>query len=508
MNKIKDKIVYDKDLSHDLTVGTILCYGHFNVIHPGHIRYLQHASSLGRNLCVVVQSDKELLADESEYFFSQYERALNLASIQIVDRVIIMDHLSLTELIKLIKPEHLVVGSEFGNINELDKEGSILVDKASSALSDVGGTMIFHGGEVQYSQSLLNRNFTLTEDKKTAYLNSCKKQKISRDDLLSTMVEFSRASLLVVGDTILDQYVACEPIGMSAEAPVVVMRELDDNTFLGGAGIVAAHIKALGAKCHYLSVVGSDSNADIARASLQEFGVDFNLLEDPSRPTTFKIRYLVEKQKMFRVSRLKDHDLKREIENKLIAEIKRTISKVNGILVCDFLYGVITPRILRFIEETASDHGIPVYCDLQCSSQVGSILKFSGAHLICPTEREARVSLGAKDDGLEWVANKVLEETSSKNLIMKLASDGFIAYERKEKNFINRQSFPALSENAIDVTGAGDSLLAALAVGLSSGASLMQASAIATCMAALSVETLGNKPIELKALKAKIEGFY
>ena len=130
------------------------------------------------------------------------------------------------------------------------------------------------------------------------------------------------------------------------------------------------------------------------------------------------------------------------------------------------------------------------------------------SHLICPTEREARVSLGAKDDGLEWVANKVLEETSSKNLIMKLASNGFIAYERKDNNFFNRQSFPALSDNVVDVTGAGDSLLAALAVGLSSGASLMKASAVAACMAALSVETLGNKPIELDALKEKIQEFY
>ena len=91
---------------------------------------------------------------------------------------------------------------------------------------------------------------------------------------------------------------------------------------------------------------------------------------------------------------------------------------------------------------------------------------------------------------------------------MKLGSDGFIAYDRQDTSFVNRQSFPALSENPVDVTGAGDALLAALAVGMSSGSSLMQASAIATCMAALSVENLGNTPIDLMALKSRIEGFY
>ena len=125
---------------------------------------------------------------------------------------------------------------------------------------------------------------------------------------------------------------ACEPIGMSAEAPVVVMRELDDNTFLGGAGVVAASIRALGAKCHYLSVVGKDDNADIAREQLDKFYVNFNLLEDPSRPTTFKIRYLVEKQKMFRVSRLKDHNLKKEIDEYNILNQEVIESQKNNLI--------------------------------------------------------------------------------------------------------------------------------------------------------------------------------
>ena len=91
---------------------------------------------------------------------------------------------------------------------------------------------------------------------------------------------------------------------------------------------------------------------------------------------------------------------------------------------------------------------------------------------------------------------------------MKLGSDGFIAYEKQGADVINRQPFPALSDNPVDVTGAGDSLLAALAVGMSSGVSVMKSSAIAACMASLVVESIGNKPIVLDELKDRVEDFY
>ena len=144
------------------------------------------------------------------------------------------------------------------------------------------------------------------------------------------------------------------------------------------------------------------------------------MIKDQNRPTTLKKRYLVENQKMFRVSRLKEHNLSKTIEKKLIKKVKELAENTNGILVSDFLYGVITPNTLDAIKEISRKKNIPFYCDLQCSSQVGSIMKFTDSDLLCPTEREARIGLGAKDDGLEWVANQVIKRTNTKNLVMKL----------------------------------------------------------------------------------------
>ena len=506
MNASKNKIILDKDLKNYNFQKPILCYGHFNVIHPGHIRYLEYAKAMGTTLCVVIQSDKELLSNQGDYFFNSDERALNLASLQLVDSVVILDKFDLSKIIKYVKPKSLVLGREFEQAFE-EKSSSILNNTAFE-IDLIGASIIFHGGDVHYSHSMLGLNVPARQEKELSYVAACKRQKINKTDLLKRIDNFTDSSLLVIGDTILDQYIACEPIGMSAEAPVVVMRELDEDKFLGGAGIVAANVSALGAKCHYLSVVGTEENANIVRKFLNDFKIKSTLLEDPSRPTTFKIRYLVENQKMFRVSRLKEHNLNKAIEKKLIKKVRDLSDHIDGILVCDFLYGVITPAVLDAIKEISREKNIPFYCDLQCSSQLGSILKFSDSNLICPTEREARIGIGAKDDGLEWVANQVLDKTNSKNLVMKLGSDGFIAYESQSNGFVNRQPFPSLSQNPIDVTGAGDSLLAALAVGMSSGASLMESSAVAVCVAAAAVETLGNQPIKLHKLKEKIESLY
>ena len=147
-----------------------------------------------------------------------------------------------------------------------------------------------------------------------------------------------------------------------------------------------------------------------------------------------------------------------------------------------------------------------LFGDLQCSSQVGDIKKFVDFDLICPTEKEARIAIDTKEFGIEWVANKTIEKTRSKNLVMKLGAEGFITYETKKDGFINRQYFPALNVNPLDVTGAGDSLIAAFAVGLTSGLSLMESSVLGAIIASIAVQNMGNLPVNNHQLIEYIKG--
>ena len=242
-------------------------------------------------------------------------------------------------------------------------------------------------------------------------------------------------------------------------------------------------------------MVGEDENAKLVKQQLDRYQVAQSLIPDSSRPTSFKIRYMVENQKLFRVSRLQEHSLSAEVEAQVIERMRELAPQLDGILVSDFVYGVITENILTVLQELKREYGLKLFGDLQCSSQVGNVSKFQNFDLLTPTEKEARIALGIRDDGVEWVANKLMQHSHAKNLLIKLGSDGFIAYATEEDEFVNRQHFPALCPNPADVAGAGDSLLACMAVSLCAGNSTMVSAALGACMASLAVQKVGNLPV-------------
>ena len=158
-----------------------------------------------------------------------------------------------------------------------------------------------------------------------------------------------------------------------------------------------------------------------------------------------------------------------------------------------------------WLQELKQQYGLKLFGDLQCSSQVGNVGKFFNFDLLTPTEKEARITLGNRDDGVEWIANTLMHQCQTKDLLIKMGAEGFIAYSTDEDGFVNRQYFPALCQNPVDVAGAGDSLLAVLSVGLCSGATIMESSAIGSGMASLVVQQIGNLPVSNQRLKQYIK---
>ena len=213
----------------------------------------------------------------------------------------------------------------------------------------------------------------------------------------------------------------------------------------------------------------------------------------------------MENQKLFRVSRLEEHNLDAEVEDQVITQLQTLAPLAQGIVISDFVYGVVTPRILEVVHQLAEQHNLLLFEDLQCSTQVGSVTRFEKFSLLCPNEREARLALQDKDSGLEQLSQRLLQVTRSERLVMKLGSEGFIAYDRAPDGLVSNQPFPALSVNPLDVAGAGNSLLALFATGLASGQAMMPTAALA-CMSALAVETMGNTPISAAALRSSLQG--
>ena len=135
-------------------------------------------------------------------------------------------------------------------------------------------------------------------EKRNAYIKCCETIGVSKTCLLDIVKHISSTRLTVIGDTIVDEYAACEALGMSGEAPVIVVKELELQTFVGGAAIVAAHAMALGASINFISVLGDDANRNVVVDQLARWQINDLTVVDESRPTTYKKRYMVENQKL------------------------------------------------------------------------------------------------------------------------------------------------------------------------------------------------------------------
>ena len=490
---MKTQILQFKDLAE--WQGCVLAYGHFSTIHPGHIRYLRHARNLGKHLVVALIGDQS----SSSFPFNQEERGEALTLLNIADAILLLQADELNKAVSALKPAVLVLGNEYKDKPEIH---STLAQQKKQ-----GGSIQFHAGETHYANAdlLSGSERDIRHQRRTLFQTACQRQGIKHKQLLRAIDAWKETRLIVLGDTIVDQYAACDAIGMSAEAPVVVVRELEHKNFIGGAAVVAAHISSLGAKCDFVSVVGADSTAELVRQELAAQNIGDGLSTDPSRPTTFKKRYVVENQKLFRVSRLEEHNLDTDVEDQVISRLEQLAPKAQGIVVSDFVYGVVTPRILKVVQNLARKHNLLLFGDLQCSSQVGSVTRFKGFSLLCPNEREARLALQDKESGLEQLSQRLMHITNCNRMVMKLGPEGFIAYDRTDDDQVCSQAFPALSVNPLDVAGAGDSLLALFATGMASKQAMMPTSALACCMAALAVETMGNTPISASALRNSLQ---
>tara|TARA_Y100000589_G_scaffold331765_1_gene386902 strand:- start:690 stop:2180 length:1491 start_codon:yes stop_codon:yes gene_type:complete len=471
-----------------------LTYGHFSIIHQGHIRYLKYAKNLKGKLLIALIGN----SNNNEYRFTQEERAEGLELLGLADGIILLKDKELDEVVEKLNPQNLILGKEFQNCKE-ETINNVIKHQINK-----NKKVYFHAGEVNYfSDNLLqNSEKKIINKRKEEFINVCKKQGINKDDLLFTLNNLREARVAVIGDTIVDQYAACEPIGLSAEAPVVVVREISVRNFIGGAAIVAKHINSLGAKVDLLSIVGDDQNGMIVKEDLIANGISDNLVVDISRPTTFKKRYVVENQKLFRVSRLESNAINSNIENELIKKLELIAPKVDCLVISDFVYGVITTKLIEKIKKFSKKHNIKICGDLQCSSQIGKITKFKEFTLLCPNEKEARIAIEDNEIGLEKLSLKIMENTKSEKLIMKLGSNGFLSYMRnnQDKNFIS-QAFPALSANPVDVTGAGDSLLALLSTGIATDQDFMRVSALGCCISSIAVNNMGNLPISYNEIE-------
>lgn len=457
---------------------TTFVYGDFNILHPGHLRLLKFAKESGGYLIVGVFSDR--LANNKSIL--QDERLQNVASTSYVDEAFILDTTPL-EYIKKHKPSIVVKGKEFES--EFNEEAELL--------KSYGGKLIFSSGAIGFS----SQNILLSEYEANFLGIKHDKEFIKRHSIDSKRLEeliesFKRLKVLVVGDTIVDEYITCDAIGMSQEDPTIVVTPIASKVFIGGAAIVAAHAKSLGADVTYISVLGDDEKFIFVKERLDSLGIKAFLLQDSTRPTTLKQRFRTQNKTLLRVNHLKAHQISKDFEDEILSKLD---SKFDLIIFSDFSYGVLSKRVIDKMTLFAKESGVCMVADSQSSSQVGDIAKFKDMDLVTPTEREIRLSLNDFESGLVVLSKKLQKKSSSKYIFTTLGSEGVMIYNSNKDELLT-DNIKALNINAKDVSGAGDSLLTCSSMALVVGANIWESAYLGSIAAAIQVSRVGNEPIK------------
>lgn len=464
---------------------TVLVSGHFNVIHPGHVRLLRFAKECGSRLIVAVEGD--LIAGSAAYV----PEKLRLEGVQSnlwVDDAFIFDE-SIQSLISKLKPDIVVKG----------KEHELLDNPELLELEKYGGILLFSSGDAVFSsRDLIRKEFTNSSEINLAHQKDyIERHGLKRDKLNSLVNGFSSLKVCVIGDLIVDEYITCQPLGMSQEDPTLVVMPIDSTKFIGGAGIVAAHAAALGAKVHFISVTGEDEIRNFAEGELQDLNIEVNLLVDSGRPTTLKQRYRSSGKSLLRVSHLRQDAIPVYLQNKIMTQVAKIIAEIDLLVISDFNYGVLPQSLVEAIIEMAKANKVFISADSQSSSQVGNISRFKNVDLITPTEYEARVATRNKELGLVLLAEQVRHESGAKNVLLKLGEEGLLIHTtdaNTSEKWIDDRIF-ALNLNAKDVAGAGDSLLIVSAMVLAQGGTIWEAAYLGSIAAGIQVAKIGNNPL-------------
>ncbi|MEE8483001.1 MAG: D-glycero-beta-D-manno-heptose-7-phosphate kinase, partial [Nitrospinota bacterium] len=302
-------------------------------------------------------------------------------------------------------------------------------------------------------------------------------------DLFRRLKEKKPASVVLVGDVILDHYLGGEVTRVSPEAPVGIVDCTYDEYKPGGAANVAANLKMLGCGVSLLGVTGNDEDARILKRLLRKEGINSkNLVPSHDRPTIKKTRVMSHGQQLLRIDREKRNPVPKSVENALLLLFKKELKKSAGVVLSDYNKGILTRRLLREIIALAKKAKKPVIVD----PKGDSFAKYKGADIITPNRMELEGVSGMAcktKKEIEKAARMLIKKYSINTVLATLGADGMALFPKNGEG----RFYPTLAKEIFDVTGAGDTVVAVLAAFVFGGLPLEDAVRLANFAGGLQV---------------------
>lgn len=301
--------------------------------------------------------------------------------------------------------------------------------------------------------------------------------------------KIEQSRVLLVGDIMLDSFIYGAVDRISPEAPIAVIKTEKEKKMLGGAGNVLANLCAMGCQTDIIGLIGTDLAGQEIMQYVPECGSSIDsLIEDSDRPTILKTRYISQNQQLLRVDQEEIKPLSNKIEKDILSKAEKLMANANILILSDYGKGVLTPDIVKGLIKIANKNKIPVIVDPK--GKDFSIYK--GASIVTPNRKElseATDRMNTKtDEEVVAAAQFLIKQSGIENVIVTRSEDGISVISKKEKPI----HISTTAREVFDVSGAGDTVVAALAASLTAGSSLPEAAEIANIAGGLAVAKLGT----------------
>lgn len=479
----------------------IMCHGTFDIVHPGHVRHLLYAKSKGDTLVASLTADTHISKANFRPFVPQELRAFNLAALEVVDYVVIDEDPTPLRNIGIIQPDYFAKGYEY------TKEGlHPRTEEEKAVVESYGGELILTPGDIVYSSSRLIETEppAIATEKLMSLLEA---ENLSFEDLRKALDGLKGLRVHVIGDTIVDSYTRCSMIGGMTKTPTMSVRFEEKNDFVGGAGIVAKHLRAAGAEVVFSTILGEDANAEFVQKDLDAAEVTCNAIIDTTRPTTNKNVIVGGTYHLLKVDTVDNRSISERIQKRLSERISSVPADI--VVFSDFRHGIFNRDTVPTLAAAIPQHAFKV-ADSQVASRWGNILEFQGFDLITPNEREARFALGDQDSVVRPLGLELYRQANCKTLMLKLGERGLMTFRSVPTAYQDVRAFFALdsfADRIVDAVGSGDALLAYASLSLFATKNPVIASVLGSMAAAVECEFDGNMPVDSQDLFDKIERY-
>ena len=311
---------------------------------------------------------------------------------------------------------------------------------------------------------------------------------VGRNRLKTIVSRFPKASVLVVGDLILDEYIWGDVSRISPEAPVPVVWVKSENYVPGGSCNVANNIRSLGGEVHVMGVIGRDARGKALTDVLKRNGVGTDDIQtDAARPTTLKTRVIAQHQQVVRIDREWTTPVSHKTTSFFIDRLKERIPQVDAVCVEDYGKGMITPELVKEAVRLSRKHGKVITVD----PKEEHLSYYKGVTAITPNHHEAAALSRIKikdEETLQKAGNRLLGVLACQNVLITQGEKGMTLFEKGRKPV----KIPTVAQAVFDVSGAGDTVIATFTLARALGASPVESAVLANCAAGVVVGKVGT----------------